>query len=518
MLHADAYHRHSEDYRIPGRAEHPHADDHHDDGHGHSHDHDTSAEHDHGYGTVESSHIRTRGGALGISATGARGFIGASVSRHESRYGVPGHSHPHDHDHPSGHGLIHGIASALPGSMHGHDHDHSHDHDVHIDMAQTRADLKARLDEPLPGHESVRLRMAHTDYRHFEIEDAIPATRFDNHGTEGRLELVHRPWAGWRGAYGLQYGRRDFSAVGAEAFVPPNSGSELGLFLIERRQWQQLGLELGLRHDRHRIDPQGDLPGRRFNAFSASVASQWQLDQRWHLRLGLDRAQRTPAAEELYSDGMHLATGGYEIGDAGLDRETANQIELALHYHGPALEMRAALFNNRFDDFIYLAATGEHDHGLPVRQWQQHDARFRGAEAELRFALADNASGRWQLRLQADRVRGQLRGSGDHLPRIMPDRYGAGIAWSHGGWRGDLSAMRYRSQNQVAERESATPGYTMLDADLVHALDVGISGEVEIFLQGRNLADRQARVHTSFLKDKAPLPGRSLGFGIRTFF
>ena len=33
-----------------------------------------------------------------------------------------------------------------------------------------------------------------------------------------------------------------------------------------------------------------------------------------------------------------------------------------------------------------------------------------------------------------------------------------------------------------------------------------------------NLTDREARVHTSFLKDVAPLPGRGFSFGIRTFF
>lgn len=385
-------------------------------------------------------------------------------------------------------------------------------------MAQTRFDLKARLDDPLPGHETLRLRLGRTNYRHFEIEDDIPATRFDNRGSEGRIELVHRPWAGWQGAWGLQYGRREFSAVGEEAFVPASSGRELGLFLIERRQWQQLELELGARHDRHRIDPQGDLPGRRFHAFSTSAAGQWRIDDRWHLRLGLDRAQRTPSAEELYSDGLHLATGGYETGDAGLDRETANQVELAVHYHGPALEMRAAVFHNRFDDFIYLAGTGEQAHGLPVRRWRQHDASFRGAEAELRHLLADNASGRWQLRLQADQVRGRLRGSGEYLPRIMPGRHGAALAWSRDAWRADLSLLRYRAQTRVAPGESATPGYTLIEADVVRSFDVGTDGEAEIFFQGRNLGDRQARVHTSFLKDKAPLPGRSLGLGIRIFF
>jgi len=40
----------------------------------------------------------------------------------------------------------------------------------------------------------------------------------------------------------------------------------------------------------------------------------------------------------------------------------------------------------------------------------------------------------------------------------------------------------------------------------------------EAFLRGSNLTDREARPHPSFLKDLAPLPGRSLTAGVRLAF
>ena len=40
----------------------------------------------------------------------------------------------------------------------------------------------------------------------------------------------------------------------------------------------------------------------------------------------------------------------------------------------------------------------------------------------------------------------------------------------------------------------------------------------EIFADAHNLGDTEARVHTSFLKDRVVLPGRGVTFGIRTFF
>jgi iron complex outermembrane receptor protein len=40
----------------------------------------------------------------------------------------------------------------------------------------------------------------------------------------------------------------------------------------------------------------------------------------------------------------------------------------------------------------------------------------------------------------------------------------------------------------------------------------------EVFMDGTNLLDEEARPHTSFLKDLAPRPGRGIAFGVRAFF
>ncbi len=496
VIHADAFHRRTDDYRIPGFAERDHDDDHH-------HDDDHDDEHEHGeHGIVENSATRTRGGALGFSYIGDRGFAGIALSRYESRYGVPGHGE-HDDDHDD--------------DDHHDDDDDDHHEEVVLDLRQTRIDAKAGLSQPFAGHESLRVRLAHNNYRHFEFEGEEIGTRFDNTGVEGRLELVHNEVGGWTGAYGAQFGRRDFKAVGDEAFVPATETRDLGLFLIERRNWERLHVELGGRFDRVNVKPEDELPSRNFNAFSASAAGEWRFTEQWHLRLGLDRAQRAPTAEELYSDGEHIATASVEIGDVDLSRETSNQVELGLHYHSEPVEFRISTYLNRFRDFIYLADTGEEDHGLPVRQWSQQDARFRGFEAEARITLADVASGRYRLRLMADSVRGDLDDGGGPLPRIAPGRYGVGLDWSLAGWRASASALRYRAQNRVAEHESPSDGHTVIDADLAYAFDLG-GNEVELFVQGRNLGNEEIRLHTSFLKDLAPLPGRSLGFGVRAFF
>src|SRR5690606_38035031 len=117
-------------------------------------------------------------------------------------------------------------------------------------------------------------------------------------------------------------------------------------------------------------------PSRDFSTTSLSLASRWDLSPDVHLSFGLDRAQRSPTAEELYSSGLHVATQSHELGDPTLDVETANRAEIGLHWHQGPLRVGASLYHVRYRDFIYLADTGIVDGGFDVRAWNQADARF----------------------------------------------------------------------------------------------------------------------------------------------
>jgi iron complex outermembrane recepter protein len=483
--HLDLFRRHTDDYRIPGFAESAEllAEE------GETLDPDES-------GILPNSAISTRSGAFGASWVGTRGFLGASISRFDTNYGIPAHAEHHDEDDD-------------------HAEEDAEAEQVRIDLVQRRVDVKGQLDQPFAGHDALRVQVGRGRYRHVELEGNEIGTEFNTDSVEARLEAVHRPLAGWRGAWGLQYGRRDFSAVGEEAFVPPSLSRDLGLFWLGERAFERSSIELGLRGDQIEVAPE-DAARRRFDTFSASLASRFDVGTAAHLQIGIDRSERAPTAEELFSDGPHLATGSFEIGDADLDSEVATRAELGLHWHNARIEARAAVYSTRFDDFIYLAATGDEEDELPVRVWTQADARFDGAEAEARLKLADGAAGAWSLRLFGDTVRARLR-DGDDLPRIPATRFGSELQWTHDAWRATLGAVHHARQRRVAEFERPSAAYTLLDAHLAYHWDVGDIGW-ELFLDGSNLTDREARPHTSFLRDLAPLPGRGVAFGIRAFF
>ena len=486
QLTADASHRETDDVGIPGFAESAAllADE------GETPDAD-------GFGILENSATRTTSGGMGASLIGERGFLGFAVSGFDSLYGIPGHAHEHE------------------------DGEHARFKDgeeefVRIDMEQRRYEAKGALLEPFALHDSISFKLARADYQHVELEGEEVGTRFENDGLEARVEAVHALLNGWRGAWGLQYGRRDFQAIGEEAFVPPSQSRDIGLFLLEQTQLgEDVRLELGARVDDLSIDPD-TAPAADFSPFSASASLRWTLNETFHLDFGLDRAERAPTAEELFSDGPHVATRAFEVGDAGLDTEVANRLELGGHWHIEGFSVKAALYTTRFDRFIYLADTGLEEDGLPLREWRQGDARFNGFEVELDKTLGEWDSGRWDLRLSADAVRARLDG-GDDLPRIPAARLGAQLRWEKDGWRARLGAMRYEAQDRVAAFERPSDGYTLINAQLSYHFDIDNVGW-ELFIDGSNLSDREARPHTSFLKDLLPLPGRNLQFGVRAFF
>ncbi|MFZ5638223.1 MAG: TonB-dependent receptor [Pseudomonadota bacterium] len=462
VLHADGVHRDKDDYDTPD-------------------------------GEQRNSFVETRTGALGVSWVGADGFLGVSASRYDNRYGNPGE--PGD------------PVAGEPG--------------VSLDMLQNRFEVKAGVNRDFWIFDGLRFGFANTGYEHTEFEGDEVGTRFVNDADEGRLEITHRAFGAWTGAIGLQSGDRAFEAIGDEAFVPRTRTRAHGLFWMEHGQWDAFQVDLGVRADRVRTDAAGR-PNRTFSPLSLSAGALWRIDDAWRLSVNLDRAERAPAEEELFADGPHAATASYEIGDATMREERANQIEIGLHYHGERIDAKASVYRNRFDGFVYLAETGfftvpdPGEDPLPIRQWTQNDATFRGIEAEIVAKVIDDERGRFDVRAFGDHVTGELDGGGN-LPRIAPSRFGLDLSWETDHWRASLGATRVLRQDDVAAGETETAGYTLIDAHFAWHWDTDDLGW-EVFLDGRNLGDAEARVHTSFLKDSVLLPGRGFSAGIRMFF
>src|SRR3546814_17907579 len=93
-----------------------------------------------------------------------------------------------------------------------------------------------------------------SDYEHTEFEGEEVGTTFKTNGMEGRFELVQADRGGWHGVTGVQYFTRDFEAIGAEAFVPPNESTQLGLFKLQAMHLGAPGLAAAGRFEKGAVN------------------------------------------------------------------------------------------------------------------------------------------------------------------------------------------------------------------------------------------------------------------------
>ncbi|MFM6987233.1 MAG: TonB-dependent receptor, partial [Arenimonas sp.] len=270
--HLDGFRRDTGDYAIPGYAFHEHLIE-EDLAAGGSLDEFVK-------GKVPNSALETQGAGAGLSWFGDRSWLGAALSRYESDYGIPPGAHAHEEAAPD---------ALLPQA--------AADEFVRIGLRQNRFDVKGGVRE-VGAFREINLRFSNNTYTHNEFEGGAVGTRFENRARETRVEAVQNTWRGWDGAFGIQYGTRDFRAEGDEAFVPASRSRDAGLFVLQERGFGPFKLELGARHDRVRIASEV-APERSFGANSVALGGIWKLGEAWHLSLNLDRAQRAPTPEEL---------------------------------------------------------------------------------------------------------------------------------------------------------------------------------------------------------------------------
>lgn len=503
---------------------------------------------------VENSNEESNGFTLGTSYLFDQGYVGVAVERFEREYGVPGHSHGGDTS-------------------------------VFADLEQTKYQLLGEYNFTNDFLQSVHFRAGYTDYEHAEVEGGLVGTTFSNETEELRVELLHKPMAGWRGGISLHYKGSDVFAQGEEAFTPPSEMEMFAVALMEERHFGDFLVQLGARaesvtldassvllpeldahehddehdHDEHAHDEhehEGSefvrqfAVDQEFTPISLSAGVVYTINESYNVGVSLSRSERAPSASELLSFGPHIGTRTYEIGalfdlseegefvlsQTAIELETANNIDLTFRKTQGDVGFVFNAFYNQVDNYYFQEETGlfaesghDHDHGeeghgeeehsedehsdeLPVYLFGSADAVLHGFELQVAWQTTDNL----KLDFFADYVKARLK-DGGALPRTSPMRVGSHVAYTLDNIRADLDITYFAKQDDISTFETETDGYTLVDASITYDIPLG-DIDLSVYLSGENLTDEEARVHTSFLKDIAPRPGRNFAFGVRGYF
>ncbi|WGM32869.1 TonB-dependent receptor [Brevundimonas sp. NIBR11] len=433
-------------------------------------------------GTVVNSFAEIQQVGAGASYVDDRGFVGVSIKNTQSNYGTV----------------------AEP--------------EVSIDLEQTRYDFRAQRDLDTTWFERLNLSAGYADYEHTEFEGPEVGTIFQSSGYEGRAELIQREHDGWQGVVGVQVLDRDFDAIGEEAFVPATTIKETGLYTVQRVDLGGYGFEGGLRYDRRELaaTPIGGASevARDFDNWSASGSVFVKPAQGLFLGFSLSSSERAPSEVELFSDGVHVATAAYELGDPTLDSEKVLTLEGTVHLaHGP-LEGDLHVYRARYDGFIDQRPTGADfdfdGEPFPIFAYVQTDATFTGFELEGDYALWESGERSLKLGAAADYVKADT----DLGPaaRIPPYSLTGRVTWTDAKWDAQLEVRHVGEQDEVAAFELPTDSYTMIN--LSGSIRPFADRNVTVFAEAHNITDEEAREHASFLKDIAPQPGRNLRVGV----
>jgi len=451
-------------------------------------------------GTLPNSATEQTTGGIGLALIRDWGSIGASVSMFESRYGIPsrpgaGHHHEEGGDGEEEHGDV----------------------PVAIDLSQIRGDLRGEIELGGGFFERVRLRGAAADYEHTEFEGEEVGTVFETQGVEGRVELVQADRNGWRGAVGGQYFRRDYDSEGAEAFLRANTTSQIGLFALQEVELGGgLQAEGALRFERTDVDSQFLGIERSFDALSAAVGGSIELSPRVRMGLNLSRSERAPAAEELYSNGPHVATQAFEVGNPDFSTEKSIGGELFIRAQLPSIQATATFYYTGFDDYIFAADTGAEEDGLPVFQYFQRDAEYWGFEIGVNADLARIGDVRLRFDGVADYVRATIE-EGGPVPRIPPLRVRGGLQASVERAEAQVEVEHVFEQDRTAAFEAPTDAFTLVNAAITWR-PFGGDNPTSLILSANNIFDVEARRHASFTKEFVPLAGRDLRATVRISF
>ncbi|QKW57239.1 TonB-dependent receptor [Stenotrophomonas sp. NA06056] len=464
------------------------------------------------------SYSRSSQVALGSTWFFDRGYVGVSIDAKDSEYGVPGFSMQN---------LSFGAnpADGLP---------------VGVVIKQQRYALEALLRDPLPYVERAELRVSKLDNTSGERLGSTKANDYDFQSAQAELLLAHQPVGPLSGVLGLSHQARDVTGSGTLRYLPDVDTRSNAVFLKETLDFDWATFDAGVRHERvdHQLQPSRfktsrnaantTLQDRSYRLNSYSLGSYVELGPLLAAKVRYSSSQRAPEINELYASNAHYSVMTQEEGNQNLEPERAKNLELTGVFHLGGFALSATAYRMKYDNYLYQGYSGlQTANRLPLKYWKQTDTTVKGFEIDASQALDLGPYGKLNLSAFADLVSNKAdhpdtlraHNDGQYLPNMPTNRYGANLQWQREGWQVQLSSTYYDKQKYLGRNvseEIPLDAFNLVDLQVSRELPVRtayIAG-MEVFVNGSNLLDDEARPHNSPLKYIAPLPGRGFQVGV----
>ncbi|MAX10447.1 MAG: hypothetical protein CMG13_06335 [Candidatus Marinimicrobia bacterium] len=276
---------------------------------------------------------------------------------------------------------------------------------------------------------------------------------------------------------------------------------------------------------------------REFETLSFSLGFKKKVDK-FEINSWIMQSMRAPRVEELYSDGPHLGTYSYEIGNPYLQKEKIYGFENSISFIGSQFKTSLVTFYNYSPYYHEMAKMGdcpnEQDYdpysltdpshpcgGADYIEWGSGpdgylykynsrgvEAKIKGLELDLEYRLNF-----FELRYNLSYVRGYNKTLDTPLSYMNPMKEIATLDYKKDNLNYKFRFSKIHAQDKLGEFESYTPGALLTDFVIDYSYDAH-----NITVQLNNIFDKTYYNHLSRIKEISPEPGRNLVISYKVFF
>ena len=274
-----------------------------------------------------------------------------------------------------------------------------------------------------------------------------------------------------------------------------------------------------------------EVNSKNFKYFSSSMGVK-KVINKFQINSWIMQTMRAPKLEELFSDGPHLGTYSYEIGEPNLKLERIYGNESSIMYKNETFITSLSTFLNYSPYYYQMHKMGNCNEeyipgeshpcsGEDFIEWGSGSSgwlykyKTKGVESIVK-GLEINISyfyNKFSITYDFSLVRGDDLTNNIPLSYMNPDKHILIVEYQNKLFNHQLRASQINEQNRLGEFETYTQSSFLLDFILSYS-----NKNQNITIQLNNILDEEYYNHLSKIKDIMPESGRNIIFNYKIFF
>ena len=415
----------------------------------------------------------------------------------------------------------------IPGSYEGHING------VDIHMEKNTQKINYHRDISFLGFQTFDIDQRFIMYKHNEIEKghSFPSVKMNQ-----SIFSLQNKLTGNHLTAGSLFQYRHFKA-GGFYWTPDTREINIALFGLYEKDYNSFTLQASSRAEYLTVIPDksslflsnldvDEFQNRTFPIITGALGVIKQVNH-WKMSLGTMFAGRTPSIENLYSDGPHLGTYAYEIGQPALDLERTIGLESSIEYHNNTTELKVTGYHNYSPNFHISTKMG--DGYVPGADWIEwgsgssgwlYKYQMKGLKSKIYGFESDfsHQVGPWlSFYGNMSITRGENITEQTPLAYMPPDKISVSTAFDLGLLSIIFQFQKVLPQTRLGEFETPTDGCNLTNINGSYAIYTTRLTHKIIF-QVDNVFDSIYYNHLSRIKRIMPEKGRSIGLQYRIVF